>query len=198
MKVVLGILLGAVLLVGEVKGQGTLVNDQSAGGSAPGEGLWIGVQTNAPLGQSFTPALNSIGYIALGLNGSGTATFYMNLRSGSITGAILGSTTPTVISSGAANGIYDFYFPSAISLTPGTAYFLDVNQSAGSQWLINSYSYQYADGIAYFKGVPSINSDDLWFREGIVVVPEPSVAWLALVGGGIFFSARRWPKSPES
>jgi hypothetical protein len=187
-----------VLLIGMITAysQGTLVIDQSAGPPTIISGEWLGIQTNAPIGQSLTPALNSIGYVALGMAGSGTATVYVNVRASSITGTILGSSTPVSVSNSSGNDIFDFYFPTAISLTPGTTYFFDVNQSSGTPWLVNIYGYEYAGGTAFLKGA-ALTQDDLWFQDG-VVVPEPSVAWLVLVGGGIFFSARRWPKSPES
>jgi hypothetical protein len=201
MKGVFGILLGAVLLAGTITawGQGTLVVDQQTGQSLAGVGVVI--QTNTPVGQSFTPSLSSVGYVALMLADNtpdtGSATVYVNVRSGSITGTVLGTTTS--VSLPAAAGGYqmvDFYFPITISLSPGTTYYFDVNQSSGTPWLVNIYGYEYAGGTAFLKGA-ALTQDDLWFQEG-VVVPEPSVAWLVLVGGGIFFSARRWPKSPES
>ena len=48
----------------------------------------------------------------------------------------------------------------------------------------------YAGGTAIAQGIP-IPDRDLWFREGIVVVPEPSSALLALLGSGVWLSVRR-------
>jgi hypothetical protein len=44
--------------------------------------------------------------------------------------------------------------------------------------------------MAFANGVAASGSD-LWFREGVLSVPEPSPSWLVLLGSGIFLYARR-------
>src|SRR5437867_13447920 len=104
----------AVLSWVSAKGQGTFIYDQQSvtNDSAVGEGA-PAIQSNQPIGQSFTPTLSSIGFIRLFLgdsafNGLG-ATIYVNLRSDSITGPIIGSTDPTFLPD-RFSGLTDFLF----------------------------------------------------------------------------------------
>ncbi len=131
------------------------------------------IQSNQPLGQSFTPSLSSVGFIRLFLidgvrnNGLG-ATVYVNLREDCITGPVLGLSGPVFMPDnfGIGSGGYtNFFFSSPVPVTPGATYYLQPNGAA-------------------------VPFDDLWFREG-VFVPEPSWALLILVGGGVFVYARR-------
>jgi hypothetical protein len=46
---------------------------------------------------------------------------------------------------------------------------------------VNKGNYNYPGGTAFYHGV-SDPTEDLWFREGIVV-PEPSSIFLLLTGG---------------
>src|SRR6266404_1497869 len=80
-------------------GQGTFVYDQQSADESTGGGGVSVIQSNQPLGQSFTPSLSSVGFIRLFLidgvrnNGLG-ATVYVNLREDSITGPVLGLSGP--------------------------------------------------------------------------------------------------------
>jgi hypothetical protein len=174
-------------------GQGTLVVDQQTEPVGFAEGPVV-IQSYSSVGQSFTPGLNSIGYVALALAdntpGIGSATLYVNLRSGSVTGTILDSTTPVFMPADTGYVITDFYFPAAVSLTPGTTYYFDVNVQSGSQWLVYGSVPDYAGGSEFLNGVAQ-PLDSLWFQEGNVV-PEPSATWLALAGGSIFLCFRHW------
>src|SRR4051812_29251765 len=76
-------------------GQGSFVYDQqSALENSGAEGL-IDMQPNAPVGQSFTPSLNSVGFVRFfmfdGAHTGQSATVIVNLRSDSISGPILGT-----------------------------------------------------------------------------------------------------------
>ena len=188
-------------------GQGTLVYDQQIG--VPPEGSVI-IQGNQPIGQSFTPALSSIGFIQLEIgddNSSGAgATVIVDVRSGSITGTILGTSTVTIPAG--FNGIVSdsplirgplFYFSTPVSVTPGTTYFFDVNVQAGGDTcsLAEMSSDSYGGGTSFYNGAAFPNNDT-WFGEGIVVVPEPSVTWLALAGGGVFLCFRHWKIRPAN
>src|ERR1051325_11438678 len=95
-------------------GQGTVVYDQqSADESNFGEAA-VNVQTNQAMGQSFVPALSSVGFVRLyatdrACNGIGT-TIAVNLRSDSITGPILASTGPVALAD-RFHGPVEFLFP---------------------------------------------------------------------------------------
>jgi hypothetical protein len=178
-------------------GQGTFIYDQqSAIENAIGESGGI-IQNSQPFGQSFTPGSNSISFIRLLLgdinpgNGLG-ATVYVNLRSNSINGPIIASTDPTFMPDGfgsAVRGYTNFFFASGIWLTPGVTYFFQPVAQSGDSWaVIGDSNYRYTGGTMYVHGSPpQFGNFDLWFREGIYVVPEPSALSLLISGGVLFY-----------
>ena len=152
------------------------------------------IQNDSPMGQSFSPSFSSVDFIQLGM-GDGKAdglgaTIYLNLRGGSFTGPILGSTTPVSMPDYYGFQATTFYFPASVSVTPSTQYFFEIVVQSGGTWVTGpSGFYKYAGGTEFNQGVAD-PLNDLWFQEGIVV-PEPSAAWLALLGGGALVYARR-------
>src|SRR5438105_4723971 len=82
--------------------QGTLQYDQQSLNRSIPPDVLVDIQPNQPIGQSFTPALSSVGFLQLELfdghpnNGLG-ATLYVSLRSTSITGPILKSSDPVFL-----------------------------------------------------------------------------------------------------
>jgi hypothetical protein len=144
-----------------------------------------------PLGQSFAPSLSSVGFVRFYISGGafGDGTFVVNLRSDSITGPVLASST-TVTMPAASGGFINFFFENPVSVTPSTTYYFQPVSLTGGGWGINgSQFYNYPGGMAFANGVASANGD-LWFREG-VVVPEPSSGLLVLLGGGVLIYACR-------
>jgi hypothetical protein len=182
------------------RGQGTFVYDQQ---SSTNETAFFGTggvmqQIAQPWGQSFTPGLSSVDFIRLKLydnntnNGLG-ATLSVNLRAGSISGSLLGSTDPVFIPNG-TGGTVDFVFPGAISVTPGVVYFFEPVVQSGDLWRIDSNEYNYAGGSVFAGGLP-VSGSDLWFREGIIV-PEPASAWLLVpIVGILAWRHRKWHNS---
>ena len=63
------ILLGSVILIGRLAafGQGTVVYDQQSSTEANVLEGFLNIQINEPFGQSFTPSLNAVGFIRLGM-----------------------------------------------------------------------------------------------------------------------------------
>ena len=181
--------------------QGTFIYDQQSvtNDSKGGEGAPI-IQSNQPIGQSFTPTLSSVGFIRLFVgdtffNGLG-ATMYVNLRAGSITGPILGSTEPVFMSDGFA-GRTNFMFATPVTVTPNVTYFFEPVVPSGDLWrIVDDPNYNYAGGTAYGGGQPA-PPFDLWFREGIII-PEPSSASLILLGVGAGIFAWRQRKCRKS
>jgi hypothetical protein len=147
------------------------------------------------LGQSFTPSLTAISFCAFNVydgdfshNAGGT--IYVNLRSNSISGSILSSTAPVILPN-SFFGITNFFFASPITITPGALYVLEVMVLAGSDYLSSNVSdASYTRGSAISQGVPALGAN-LWFQEGIIVVPEPSPVVLAALGGSGFFYFRK-------
>ncbi len=172
-------------------GQGFIYDQQSTNlieGTAPFRQIY------QPVGQSFTPTLASVKFIVLQLfdsdafNNAG-ATVYVNLRSNSITGPVLGSTAP-VFMPGSFFGITNFLFSTAIAVTPGLTYYFQPIIQSGDNFSIYVTDASYSGGSAIAGGVP-ITDRNLWFREGVFSVPEPSSALLALLGSGAWLFVRR-------
>jgi hypothetical protein len=184
-----------LLLASPVFGQGTMIFDQSsASENAQGE-FAIGIQPNQPIGQSFTPSLDGVGFIRLytgdsSFNGVG-ATLYVNLRSDSMTGPIIGTTSAILLPDGFV-GRTNFFFTTQVPVTPGVTYYFQPVVQSGDTWQIISDSgqnFSYAGGTAFYHGTAS-PFEDLWFREGIIV-PEPSLSALLIFGGGAVVYVRR-------
>jgi hypothetical protein len=164
--------------------QGTFVFDQQSSDESNGGSGGTTIQNFQPMGQSFTPSLNGIGFVRLNLldenrnNGQG-ATIYVNLRSGSIAGTIMSSTAPVALPDNFGlplnTGYVTFLFPTEIPLQPGTIYFLQPVVQSGDLFAAFGGSFGYSGGDLYANGIPS--TTDLWFREGIIV-PEPSAPML--------------------
>jgi len=167
-----------------------LIYDQQA--TEDGDSDAAIIPNDQPLGQSFTPTLSSVAFVTFRLfdadNMSG-ATIYVDLRSTSITGPILGSTTPVFFPVN-YSGLSTFYFPTAISVMPGVQYFFQPIVQSGDGFIASKSEGIYLGGDQIIGGIARPNND-LWFQEGIVAAPEPSLSLLLLVGSGILFYARR-------
>jgi hypothetical protein len=177
-----------------LQAQGTFLYDQQSvlNDSTTGEAAPV-IQSSPPFGQSFTPTLSSVGFIRLALgdstfNGIG-ATLYVNLRSNSVTGPILGSTEPIFLPD-ASFGKPTFLFPTPVDVTPGQTYFFEPVVQSGDLWqIVMDTHYNYTGGMVFALGQPGPDYD-LWFREGIII-PEPSSTLLLLTGAALFVYARR-------
>jgi hypothetical protein len=134
--------------------------------------------------QSFTPTLDSVGFIRLYLATADISNAGVDLRSGSPSGPILGTSARLTLHS--YYGPVTFVFDKPVSVTPGTTYYLEpVATGAGGTLLNASQFYNYPGGMIFAPdGTPSPRWD-LWFREGIVV-PEPATVSLALVAGSLY------------
>jgi hypothetical protein len=175
--------------------QGTFVYDQQSSDENYIAGI-TGIQGSEP-GQSFTPTLSSVGFVRLALGDTNPgnslgATVVVNLRAGSITGSIIGISSPVSMPDG-FNGVTNLFFSTPVAVTPGvTYYFQPVIQTGGDFWLTRQYnSYNYPGGMLFYGSTPAPNFD-MWFREG-QYVPEPSA--LALAGLAISCFTRRRHKA---
>jgi hypothetical protein len=176
--------------------QGTFQFDQQSSDESNTGSGGVFIQPRQPMGQSFTPSLNAIGFVRLNLfdqvrnNGTG-AVVYVNLRSDSITGPIIDSTAPVSLPDNwgiGLNGFVDFPFPTNVPLQPGVKYYLQPFVQSGDLWTAITGVFNYSGGDMYADGA-IVTSSDLWFREGIVV-PEPSSVVFILLGGALW--AIRW------
>ncbi len=177
---------GFMLLPVVAAAQGTFIYDQQS--SVEGNyslDFIFDIQGAQPIGQSFTPALDSVGFIRMVLNdntqgNTRAGTIYLNLRSGSITGPLLASTEPVQVPVG-TQGPINFYFASPVPVTPGTTYYFQPWIQSGNTWGCNLGPYNYPGGMVFTAGIAG-PAMDLWFREGIVV-PEPTAGALVLLAG---------------
>ena len=193
------ILCATVCMAFIASGQGTFINDQSSATNPAAGGGGASIFGDQPMGQSFTPTLSSIGFVQFNFtdaypgNGSG-ATIYVNLWSGSISnGTLLASTDPIYLPVDASRLVTNFFFSTAVTLTPGTTYYLQPYLQSGNvgMSIVDSTAFNYSGGTLYFNGAADPNNQDLWFQEGVIEVPEPSSLVLILLGSGLFLYARQ-------
>jgi hypothetical protein len=147
------------------------------------------------MGQSFTPSLSSVGFVQLDIsdghpnNGLG-ATLYVNLRSSSITGAVLSSSAPVFMpETPSGGGVTNFFFSAPAAVVPGTTYFFEVVVQSGDLCRLNTVADLYSGGTLLYQGAAQPLQDS-WFREG-TIVPEPSTAALLLAAGALFCVRRK-------
>jgi hypothetical protein len=149
-----------------------------------------------PFGQSFTPTFNTVDTVVLNFYDSSRNTAsaaYLVLHSGSITGPTIGTTTIESFSAG-FDGLGSFHFQTPVALATGNKYFFQVYNATGSSYAFYDVGNIYSGGDFYSEGLISKN-DDLWFQEGITIVPEPSALWLSVAGaGGMVFWRKRLGK----
>ena len=177
-----------LLMTCAAQGQGTFIYDQQSSD----ENLISGsVSILANPSQSFTPASSSIEFIRLALqdgnwgNALG-ATLYVNLRGGSVTGAVL-AVSSSVSMPDSFFGVTNFYFSPGVMLIPKNVYYFQPVIQSGDAWIAAAYHYGYAGGMEFLGSTPFPNGD-LWFREGIV--PEPSSLGFFLLGTATFLAQR--------
>jgi len=184
-------------------GQGTYVYDQqtTTGDGAPGYGAgrYIGFW-RAPWGQSFTPSLDTVGFIAIPMDdytgGFGGATVWVDLLSGSISGPVIASSEPVNLTAG-FNGTYYFIFSTPVPVTPGVEYFFVPQEGFGGTGVDILTDEQSYPGAAFYDhgiGYPRV---DLVFREG-TITPEPSPVVLLMLGGGALALFRRVKGKPNT
>jgi hypothetical protein len=175
-----------------MSGQGTLVVDQQSANRSDVHSTTLMNNT----GQSFTPTFPSVDFIQLTVVDDSSPTngaqVFVNLRSGSISGAIIGTTAAVSAPTNIAGGEFStYFFPAAVALTPGTQYFFEPIDRLGQDVLsVGVGTFNYTGGTMFANGGPT-PSVDLWFTEGIVV-PEPGTIGLLVVGSGLMvWTARR-------
>ena len=184
--------------IGTAQAQGTFVYDQESSTDETYPYGGPAIQIYGSVGQSFTPSLSAVGFVrfkefdvnpgnALG------ATLVVNLRSGAINGPIIGTAAPVFLSDGFAGSV-NFFFPTAVPVVPNTTYYFQTVVQSGDDWGITVMGDTYPNGSIISGNTGTVFlGNDLWFREGIYVVPEPSAVSLLFLGGGVvgWFLRRR-------
>ena len=207
MKLKLCLLQIALLLAASLAwGQGTYVYDQqtTTGDEAPGYGAGGSIDFfdtfRSPWGQSFTPSLDTVGFIAIPMDdytgGFGGATVWVNLMTGSVSGPVIASSDPVYLTAG-FNGTYYFIFSTPVPVTPGVQYFFVPQEGFGGTSVNILTDERNFPGAAFYANGIRHPEVDLLFREGIVS-PEPSSVVLLMLGGGALALFRRMKGKPNT
>jgi hypothetical protein len=152
--------------------------------------------TSQPIGQEFIPSFTSLNAVVLrtyGSDGPVTASFQVRIHPGSLAGPVAGVSDQAFRSDGWP-AYTQFSFPASVSLTPGSTYVMELVLTSGAPawWGVGYNPWAgYSQGRMILSGSPS-STYDLWFQEG-VVIPEPGVQVLYLLGIASLVFARRRP-----
>ena len=155
--------------------------------------------------ESFVPTLSSIDFVQLEISdypdsSTSGATLSVALYSGSPQDPpLIGGTERVVLPANfhndgiAYSGVATFDFAVPITLTPGETYYLVPVEITGDDvWSVAVTDNTYSSGGLYgFQGT------DLWFREGIETVPEPSNLALWAMGG-VLMARFFWERPPST
>ncbi|MGH7176293.1 MAG: hypothetical protein ACREJC_02830 [Tepidisphaeraceae bacterium] len=145
------------------------------------------VSSTTPIGQEFVPALNRVDAVELKVLGATAAeSALVNIRDGTITGPVLGSSAPLSLPAGLSFTTFDLLAPTP--LTPGSVYVIELVALTLNVSIGGMSPGAYPPGRAIIHGNPD-PSQDFWFREGIV--PEPTGAAVLVGFSGSVLTIRR-------
>ncbi|NIM18700.1 MAG: hypothetical protein GTO51_00395 [Candidatus Latescibacteria bacterium] len=118
-----------------------------------------------PVGQEFVPNISALDIVQVWLEVDSPADLIVNIRSGTITGPIEG-TSEVLTFPGRFNGIATFEFE-RVDLVPQEMYVIELVQQSGQNCLIGyRREANYPYGRFILNGTPW-EYDDAWFREGV-------------------------------
>ncbi|MFN8179258.1 MAG: hypothetical protein U0167_15105 [bacterium] len=123
------------------------------------------------MGQSFVPTLPHLNVVELQMNSQSSAAggvAVVRIRSGSVTGAILGVSEPAIIPPVMLPvDVVHFDFSAPVPLEPGSPHVIEVVATAGTLGVFGArISEDSPPGTAIAFGTEQPR-DALWFREGI-------------------------------
>jgi hypothetical protein len=157
-------------------------------------GGFYNIQFANPAGQSFTPSLDSLDFVAIYTDGHCLVPFpltctdlpttlQITIFSGIFSGSPLGMSIPLTLPAGFSGpSVVDFSVP--VALTPGDLYSFQITVPLGDNWGIGTSDNTYAGGEMILRGQP-FNQNDVWFAEGITTTsstPEPGSMLLLITG----------------
>jgi hypothetical protein len=156
-----------------------------------------GFTTQQVIGQSFVPVLPSMNAVELLINDQspgfgGPVDTFVNIRSGTIGGLILGASQTVAFPDLALPSlpqVTQFLFSAPIALVPGSTYWIEFVAPDTSQSNLGVFASAfnldaYPAGTAFADTfTPDLAPVDLWFRQGTVaVVPVPAALPMAVSG----------------
>jgi hypothetical protein len=197
-------LAGAAFVLAATQAQTFKLYDQMTNpdvGLDGGGGAPLIIRTNQPLGQSFVPALTEVDFIEVylntyqGLRGAETETVSLFLREDSITGQVLGETGPVSFTYDGTGRLFiqEFSFAEPLRVDPGRTYVFEARHIGGDDLVQVAVIGQdcYPGGQAIWQG-KLWQGLDIWFREGVVAVPEPRMwALMPLLAAALLVVKRR-------
>jgi hypothetical protein len=130
----------------------------------------LGINATGGIAQGFTPTASSISAVDLFLTGSGSnpaLSLNVNIRSGTFDGTVLGSTSiavpANVTGTTSSPTVLQGVFATAIPLTPGNVYYIQVDPDGGFLGAAATTGDAYAGGEA-FQGGSEATGVDIGFR----------------------------------
>ncbi len=151
------------LATGSILGQLLQVDQR-----ADAYGNWYyGIKTNAPMGQTFTPSSNAVGFVQFQMKSSGTSKLHVDLRGGGIAGPVIAQSRPQTVTN-ASFTVVLFEFGANVPVISGQLYCVEPIIDSGSDCIMQLYHYAYPRGEALLKGTPVSSITDMFFREGTV------------------------------
>jgi len=173
--------------------------------------IFGGLTTKQTIGQSFVPTIGTMNAVELQINDQspafidGPTDLFGRIRSGTIGGAILGTSGATSYGDQATADpvVTRFLFGAPVALTPGSTYWIeffmgDLTYPGNFGVMATGYQVDAYPAGEPFGDAPGFNDPalfpfDLWFRQGnVAVVPVPAA--LPLLGTGLLLlgaAARR-------
>jgi hypothetical protein len=101
-----------------------------------------GVRTNAPMGQTFTPSSNAIGFVQFQLYDGGPCVMHVNLRRGGITGPVIAHSRATRVGGGTRIPIH-FDFATNVPIAVGQLHCVEPIIDSGNDCSLVIYHYTY-------------------------------------------------------
>jgi hypothetical protein len=134
--------------------------DQTSGLACPASSV---LNTNEPLGQTFTPADSSLMAVDVVLargNSGASATITMRVREGSISGTVLASSTKFIGGYGATEKkVERFGMAPVLGITAGNTYVIELDSNNDAHAWCRATSSTYAGGCAVAAGVAQCSYD---------------------------------------
>jgi hypothetical protein len=151
--------------------------------------IFISLRFASPVGQEFRPTFSSLDGIEILLEDGGVgrgpqAKFSLTIHE--LGGPDIGTSAIVTLATGFNRGVVFFDFPSPVPLVPGNFYAFGLTQLEGDVYFVGgSIEDFYPPGSAIVFGSavpPGFLVQDLYFREGITLVPEPPAVTLLAMG----------------